>query len=245
MFEVTISDQFSNFCSMRNLTKNIINEVSNCKGLYVHELVNGREKLSIAVNDKFTEFIRSRIKDEIVEYFSVEYKYRYFTENLKIPFLDEVSKSAFYSALAVFDKDTDKKYVYDNLCLANELYLDSFFNFRLPLLVDRWAEIVQLVIDNVIQLAPNKGLIEMMKFLLKSSPVECDEVYVKIVNTGAMIFNARNEVQFFFQNDSNMLSSLIHQLITLLPKTIVVCSNQLECLSPIFEDRIKQKLDLV
>ena len=242
MFELQISDTKKDV--MEVLSKKLGREVLACKGVFVFDEDFGRFRLSLAVADKLREYIWARAREEIVEILAVEYKYQFFSEKLEIPMLDDFLKTAFLSALAVFDKQTDKKYIEQHLFFDGEINLDSLFLFRLPLLKDRWSEIVELVESNFSELLPNHGMIEMMKFLIESSPVENNEVWVLSRHNCLMIANANRETMFEFENSKTGLLELVHRLVLLLPKKVVVSGKNLERVFEVFGKSAQQKIEV-
>lgn len=239
MFELLISDKISPNITLATLAKRLKTEVSMSKGIFVYDQYRDRERVCIAVPERYMQYVSTRAREEVIEHIAVEYKYQYFCERLSLANLDGFMSTAFLSALAVFDKATDKRYISDHLSFYDELNIDSAFNFRLPLLKDRWDEIVSLVRQNILELSPNGGLIEMMKFLLNQSPVECEEVVVDVEDAEYKIKNARGETQFAY-NGEKASEKMVHQLITLLPKKVVVKNKDLNNLKSVFESRVQE-----
>lgn len=238
MFELVISDKACEEISFLQLAKQLKREVQLLKGVFVYDQFAGRERICFAVPKKMADYALARAKDEIAEHLAVEYKYRFFDQRLELFGLDELMRTAFLSALAVFDKETDKKYILEHLNFFDEVNIDSCFAFCMPLLQERWTEIVSLVESNMFELMANEGLLEMMKFLIRSCPVESEEVFVGQTENLFLIENARREVQFEFEKNVSGRKKLVHQLVNLVPKKLVVCTGLDIGLKKIFEERV-------
>ena len=73
-------------------------------------------------------------------------------QNLHIDIVDNVSRQAFISALLYFDNETDSYIVSKYLEIGNKINIESFFNFRLQSLKQKWQELVDISNQNEIYL---------------------------------------------------------------------------------------------
>lgn len=244
MFELVISDEKT--MDLRFLALILKKEVAQCKGICVCDVFADRNRIVAAVPEKFEQYFLARVREEVANFIAVEHKYRYFLNNLPMPILDDFNKSAFCSALAVFDKETDKKYCLEHLKFFDEINIDSAIAFCMPLLFERWNEIIELVKSNFVELSLSGGAVEMMKFLIRSSGVESSRIVVE-KNLGCRIRNESGDVLFDFDEENE--SRLIHALVCLLPKEVVVVGKNTFRIDEVFDDRIRvvdeNKIDLV
>ena len=165
------------------------------------------------------------------------YKEQFLSENLRLPFHDVIGLTAFKKALINFDKETDFYLISKNLCLEKNLHLDSFYNFKLKTLREKWSELITLANENSDYLVSNEAFFDLLKFLIDNLEICEEEISVFQEENGYSI-KTKNVEQF--SNLSN--ESLVSSIIELCPKKInFFCKsddNTAGFLSKIFDERI-------
>ena len=94
------------------------------------------------------------------------YKEKFVDENLRLPIHENISLTAFKKALLNFDRETDFYIISKNLVLDKNFYLDSFYNFKLKALRDKWEELVNLANENGDYLVSSEAFFDLLKFLI-------------------------------------------------------------------------------
>lgn len=191
--------------------------------------------------NRIKHFIENLIADVIVE----DYKLAYLNENLVLPNLDEISKTAFIQALLNFDKDADKYIAQKFLTLDSSIDVDAFFYFKLPSLKAKWKELVQIANDNKGYLSSNETLVELLKFLVDNLEIKNGEITI-LEDNGEIGFYDENKnlIKKNNINDKDIDSTIISSLISFAPKIVNVYSsdnfneNLIKLLKQIFDKRI-------
>lgn len=176
--------------------------------------------------------------DAIAEVISIFYKLEFIEKNLKLRINQAVYFSAFEKALIAFDRETDKYLITHNLKIEKSIFLDSFYEFKLKSLRNKWKELIRLANENASYLLCNDTFIDLLKFLIENIEFAsglinvvkkqedfliCDEKFNKI--------NTREEgLCLINKKDSNNEAEidLITSLIALSPKRINVYCDQYE-----------------
>ncbi len=190
------------------------------------------------------------ICDAIADTISIFYKLEYIEKNLKLPLRDSVYLDAFEKALIAFDRTTDKYLISHNLKIEKNIFLDSFYQFKLKSLRNKWQEIIKLANENASYLLCDDTFIDLLKFLIENIEISrglvnvlkseesfclCDEKFNEIDAEKEGICLLRNE-----KSDADLITSLI----ALSPKKINVycdsCENNstLSLISQIFGARV-------
>lgn len=168
------------------------------------------------------------------------FKERFLTENLHLPMQENIGMTAFKKALLNFDKETDFYIISKNLDLNKNLYLDSFYNFKLKALKSKWEELVSLANENSDYLVSPDAFFDLLKFLIDNLEIGRDEISVFQDENGYCITSKEPIVDF----DCEKLSKekLVSSLIEICPKKInFFCKSDEETagfLSKIFEERV-------
>ena len=123
---------------------------------------------------------------------------------------DKMGMLAFKKALLNFDKETDKFIIRKNLELGSNLFLESFFHFKLKSLQEKWAELVSLSNDNREYLISSDSFIDLLKFLVDNLDICEDEISIVKENEGYKIFiNDSKQYQNKVFNEESVVSSVI------------------------------------
>ena len=243
MFEVQVSDSCCYDFDM--LLNALERETQLCGGVFAVQKTNERFRACMAVGERFRNYFVARVKEEICNYIAVEYKYNYFLKTLNLISLNECEKVAFCSSLAVFDKETDKKFIFEHLLFGSEIVIDSAVAFCMQRLYDRWAEIALLIETNRVELSSGDGLVEMMRFLLKSSPYESEKIHLKQLDDKLCVVDDLGNIQFKYEDGEFASEKILHRAISLLPKQIALHGDRFNYLYSLFPNAKKQEIGTI
>ena len=216
-------------------------ELSNC--ILTTSEENNFLKILIAVDDKMEEYAKKVITSAVIEIICDDFKEIYLNKYLLFNMHDTIEMCAFKKALVNFDRETDRFIIRKNLELKKDLFLESFFRFKLKSLQNKWSELVSLANENREYLFSNSSFIELLKFLVDNLDICEDEISVIKEDGGYRIFTSNAMYSNSVFNEENIVSSIID----LSPQKINLYFNEkssaINLLEQIFDERItKNKL---
>lgn len=168
------------------------------------------------------------------------FKEEFLSENLHLPLHENMSMTAFKKALLNFDKETDFYIISKNLSLDKNLYLNSFYNFKLKSLREKWTELVTLANENSDYLVSSEAFFDLLKFLIDNLEIGQNEINVFEEENGYSIKSEEmsNDCEFEKLSKEGLVSSLIE----ICPKKINLFCRSDDAtagfLSKIFEERV-------
>ena len=208
-------------------------------GVITRHEEEGYIKILLAVKKSNCEKVRQRIAFLIEDVICCYFKESFLEKYLVLPEYDKIGMSAFKKALLNFDRETDRYIVRRSLVIEKDLYLDSFFDFRLKSLKNKWLELVSLSNENKEYLISGESFIDLLKFLVDNLDICEDEISVVKDEEGYKIFGENNSLladNLF--SEENIVSSVIE----LSPQKINLYfkepSKAINLLERIFEERI-------
>lgn len=167
-------------------------------------------------------------------------KERFLDEKLIMPTQEIISKTAFKKALISFDKETDFYIVSKNLDLNKNLYIDSFYNFKLKALKNKWEELVVLANENSDYLVSRDAFFDLLKFLIDNLEIGREEVDIFEDENGYSITSQEPILDFECEKLSK--EKLVSSIIEICPKKInFFCRSDdttANFLSKIFDKRV-------
>lgn len=212
--------------------------VGNNRGVVTRNEENGYIKILIAVKSYFVEQTKSSVASLIVDAVCYNFKELFLDKFLNLSGLDEMGRGAFKKALLNFDKETDRFMVKRALFLEGEMYLESFFDFRLKNLQNKWQELVDLSNENREFLLTSESFIDLLKFLVDNLDICEDEISIFKENGEYKIYAKGHSEPISPLNEENIVSSVID----LSPQRINLYfkerSKAISLLEKIFEERI-------
>ena len=238
MWEFSLNLKTENFELAKFFHNALFPYAKSLNGFVTSNEDNGYISILIAVPESKTEEIKSVLLRCVTEAICTKFKSDFLNKFLVLPELDTVSLFAFKRALLNFDRETDKFIIKKNLVLNENLYLESFYNFRLKSLVDKWEELVSLSNENKDYLVSKESFIDLLKFLVDNLDICQEEISVVKEKDGYRIFADDSDFDAELISEEHILSSVID----LAPQKINLyfseTSRAINLLERVFEERI-------
>ena len=238
MWEFSLNLKTENFELAKYFHNALFSYVKAVEGVLTSHEENGFISILIAVPNVKSEQVKSMLLCTITEVICTKFKSDFLNQALMLPELDNASLYAFKKALLNFDRETDKFIIKKNLVLENNLYLESFYRFRLKSLLDKWEELVSLSNENKEYLISKESFIDLLKFLVDNLDICEEEISVVKEKGGYRIYADDINIPNNLISDESMVSSVID----LSPQKINLyfseTSNEINLLERIFEERI-------
>lgn len=155
--------------------------------------------------DRLQNFLSKCIKNCICSFFKLEY----LNKNLNIPSSEDVLGLAFKRAMINFDRETDYFIIEKNLEFDKEMYLDSFYNFKLKKLQSKWTELINLANDNREFLLDKYAFLDLLKFLIDNIDVSTEEIDIVENDVGYRIFTSEEDFILEIGSKEELISSVI------------------------------------
>lgn len=192
----------------------------------------------VASQEERKELSKRAIISVVVDVICNDFKETFLEKYLFLPSGDKIGMFAFKKALLNFDRETDKYIVRKMLNVEHDLYLESFYHFKLQSLQNKWAELVSLANENRDYLLSNESFIDLLKFLVDNLDICEDEISIVKEDGGYRIYTEDNSYANSLLNEENVVPSVID----LSPQKINLyfneTSNAIDLLEQIFEERI-------
>ena len=171
---------------------------------------NNFDYLLFADNADYTG--KNRLKSAFLDYFINEFKYNYIMRKIGI------EGNFFYKCcvkvLALFDRETDEKFLLNNVSFTGKMYLDSFAEFRLPSLMKRWDEIADLARDNRFYALDFEDLSTLIGFLVSTMPQQASVVQINFGQNSYVVKYGTNMREYKSRLD------LVTAILRLCPATL-------------------------
>lgn len=199
---------------------------------------NGYKQILIAIDEGKIEIGKRAITSCIIDIICNDYKMSYLDQYLLIPCQDKIGMLAFKKALLNFDSETDKFIIKKALEIKSDIYLESFYHFKLKSLKNKWAELVALANENRDYLLSDESFVDLLKFLVDNLDICEDEISIVKEDGGYRIYTENNDYQQVLFNEENIVCSVID----LSPQRINLYVNDnssaINLLKQIFDERI-------
>lgn len=213
------------------------------KSIVVLTMDNSFYSVSLAIDEKHIEFAQEVLAKIIAKIICFVYKEEFLNRYLCLPSQDSINLTAFKNALINFDKETDYFIISKNLILEGELYLDSFYNFKLSRLQDKWGELVRLANENREYLVCKDAFFDLLKFLIDNIDVSKREIEVFEDKNGYRIIPISDNDLGEYENKVFSSEAMISSLIELSPRKIeLYCSKEndtTKLIKTMYEKRVR------
>lgn len=244
MFEFSIVLGEQNAEQAKKLYKNLKDSTKIIGGVVTSYYENKNIYIVVACDEIEKSRISFFVCDEIAEIISTDFKHKFIDEKLRLSLSNQINLNALKKALVAFDRETDRYIITHNLKLNKNIVIESFYEFKLKQLRQKWFELIKLANENAGYLLCNDTFIDLLKFLIENIEISRNLVNVVKDDVGYKICD-ENFVEIE-TGEENLTGDafLVTSLITLSPKKInVYCdmnenSSALSLISQIFENRV-------
>ncbi len=239
MWEFSINLKEENLEIANIISNSLSLAVKSFEGVVTSNLENGYISILLGINEKYTDTFRNIIVSCITEIICTNFKWNFLDKRLYLPEHDKIGMMAFKKALLNFDKETDKFIVKKNLDLNKDLFLESFYHFKLQALKNKWEELITLSNENREYLISSESFIDLLKFLVDNLDICQEEISIVKENEGYKIYT-EDEKQYLDKVFSEDI--IVSSVIDLSPQKInLYCedsSKAVNLLERLFEERI-------
>lgn len=195
----------------------------------------------LAVNEQSKEKAQNFLCKCLTKVICSFFKTDFLEKKLNLPIKDKMEVLAFKKALINFDKETDFYIISKNLSFDSVLYLESFYNFRLIKLRDKWEELISLANENKDYLINSESFFDLLKFLVDNIDINEPEIDIIEGDDGYRIFSGDEENSMEGLTSENLISSVID----LSPQKINLYCKKENCatdlIKRIYEKRVNLK----
>lgn len=239
---------FDNEIDSENFIDKIRPFIKETKGVVVSIFLQDTHKVLVAVPIEKKEQAMSLLKENLAEMILTNFKKEYIMSKLNFEVDHSVNMRVFLQTLICFDSDVDKQIIMESLNFDKSIYLNSFINFRLKFLKNKWDELVTLANDNIMYLLSEDSFVELIKFLISNLDYRCYAVNIFSKQNCYLLCDMEGKVINDFLLDKNIVyddNKLLTSLIALNPEKIIIhCNsflkeNLLKNLYNIFSNRIE------
>ena len=134
MWEFSLNLKNENKQIASKLTKILSEYISMLDGFITTDEIAGYQRILIAVDEKNESHIKNVLSNCIIDTICDDLKLAYLDKYLFLPIQNKLGLYAFKKALINFDKETDRYLVMKNLKLGKNIFLESFFYFKMKTL---------------------------------------------------------------------------------------------------------------
>ena len=241
MWEYTIKSSLKNEEHLHYIYNKISNLVLRMVGAIT--LAKGESEciLSLAVPEQSENKITKVLRMLLCDIFCEKMKFDYIKDN----WCGEVNNNfvdIFVKVCTYFDLELERKVVMQNLAIGNSVMLDTYIDFCLPKLKQKWADLVNLVNNNVDVFFQDETFFEILGFLVLNLKVKEDRIQVYLSSDNAsVVIEQKNLSSIFNVND---IVGVITKLVELSPQNVIViiprCSNYtIDRIVQLFGERVK------
>lgn len=244
MYEFTLTANQKNQKLISFVFNSLKPQVNGFGGIIVTDISCGKHNICLAVDPQYAEEIKGIIGQSVAEAIVYYYKFDYLASSINLGITNSAAHNSFVQALVVFDKQTDKDIIIDSLRLENRLVIDSFYEFMLSPLRERWEQIVSVVMESIPVLLKDRSVAELTRYFVDSSNGVAAEVNLYVDNSSVTLDVGGDKQPLTFDTTADYQTDLVCEIISLSPKKIIIhgqaaVARQIEnALSSVFYGKI-------
>lgn len=196
-------------------------------------------------DENFFVTIYRYIYNYILNIIYTYYKRKFLNELDSTLFNNEIFELVIKETLFHFDEEYDKNLIKQFLILGENLNIESFFNFKLLPLKEKWSQLVNLIKNNSNVLNSYIINLDLTRYLLNELDNNIDKVCLFFEGNKYFLKTANGENIIFKKNNLSKkqnFKEVLKNLVLLSPKNIILCSDIKKEEFNIFKDVFYDKL---
>ena len=199
--------------------------------------------LLFASDEGIGSICKSKIKKCINTYIIDVYKYEYFTKRILRGNKDLINL-AYIKALTLYDVDTDLALLNASLDIDEQLYIDSFIQFKLKDLVRVWEELCQLIMSNINYLN-NDMMLDVMKNFISTFDSSHTTLKIIIEQDSFVLYKIDNNSKPIKLKDKAPAIDVVNYTLLSNPKHIQIYGNSgdsfsiISLLKSLYDDKVE------
>lgn len=222
MYEFTLTANQKNQKLISFIFNSLKPHITNLGGIIVTDISFGKQNVCLAVDPSYCEQIKGVIGQVVAEAIVYYYKFDYLASSINLGITNSAAHNSFVQALVVFDKQTDKDIITSSLSLEHRLVVDSFYEFRLGALRERWEQIVSVVMESIPILLKDRSVDELTRYFVDSSGGNASEVNLYVDSCSVTVDIGEDKQPLTFDTTSDYQTDLVCEIISLSPKKIII-----------------------
>ncbi len=174
--------------------------------------------------DRKTDKLKADLTDTIAEAMAVCYKEQYLRQNLRLKPLDEFTLISLIRALTIFEKTDDILSIKAGLEITSVVDIQSYYNFRLIALKEKWHQLVDLLTQNMAGFLSSSAFIELTRELVSITKAGTEQAVVTETASEYLICDPSGKLLSapINRTDKGSKERVVADLISLAPSSVVL-----------------------
>ena len=243
MWEIEIISERQNKDKLQFILRNIEDCIQKTKAVTSIMGDERRIYFSIGVGDNGELELKSRLRLALCDVFCLEFKYEFLQENLNFDYQDETTQ-ILEKLCTYFDRETERVMVLSMLELsAPKIDIDSFYQFRLRGLRQKWKEFCDLINDNISTIRKGENTQDFVQFLLGGINNMCQSVILDLSEKCLVYKDEVSGFDVLEEINPSKKNMVLVKLVELNPQKIAIKNvgkyrELIDFLKSIFKNRI-------
>ena len=180
--------------------------------------------VSFAVEKENLLWAKGVVADIVADTIASKFKFEFLSKNI-INFGNNLQYDKLVCALVAFEIGEDKQIVKNELDIDAKINIDSFFQFRLKFLQERWKSIASIVNSNMTSLLADDIVDDLIRQFVKSTTCAVDLVEVFVDDRTICVQSSDSTCKMIFQKEEVDENMLVCEIISMSPNKIVIHSK--------------------
>lgn len=165
-------------------------------------------KIVIAYNSANYFDVENLIKNYLKNVVLKTFKQNFIKNNMKLS--NSLKDKILISSLVNYDYDADEMYFLKKIDLSNDLYISSFINFKMQILINKWKDIIELTKTNMSILDCDSVYFSLIRYLNENGTISNKDVVAtnfknNLICYNDKIFKAKDFMCYLIANYPNKI----------------------------------------
>ncbi len=243
MWEFCVTASNKNENVIQYIQDKVLNVLTECDG--VHSFVKKENFCSLCVGAKKekSSYLKKKLTKIICDAVCEKMKQNYLKENVSINVVDESLFQAFIKVYTYFDIEIEKAIAIRAIYFPNVLNIESFLEFKLRPLKQKWKEMCNLTNLNASLFVKSETFLDLLKFLIANLDYKHKCIIINFLNN--KIYKIVGEERVFLCDFCGEdVVDVLTKIIELSPQKIVVLNLNNQRTLAVLQDLFVGRLEI-
>jgi len=200
--------------------------------------------LSIGCKKQKSTKLKARLKMLLADVICEKVKFEFLRDRMPGGHLGQEYNYILAKICTYFDNELDKQIVFENIKFDDNIFnIESFFDFRLIALKNKWLELCNIACNNAFSFSTPENFADLVQFLLSNIEIKSQSVILEMREKCMIYHDKRRDFDIISAIDPMDKFLVLGKLIELNPLVIKIhssaeCEETLNLVKNVFKDKV-------
>lgn len=244
MWEFCVTASKNNENAILYIQENMQDVMEECSAVQSYDIYNKVCVFCLGAERAKSALIKQKLAKVLCNAVCEKMKYNYLKENILIDESNYSLFEAFIKVYTYFDSEIEKAIAIRAIYFPKVLNLESFLEFRLSSLKQKWKEMCSLISINSALFLKNETFLDLLKFLISNLDYKCKNILIDFSNS-TIYSKLGKKLEIITKMQKCSTLEVLTKIIELSPQKIFIKNPREQEIVGILQELFKNRTEII